>query len=132
MTKEAREQDLIDNFSFLEQVVKKYRTEDVEELVLLGFSQGGATAIRQFYQSKFHIDKLIVWASVFPPDLQVDQAVDESKLHLSKVFVLGSADPFYSQEQQEQVCQFFLTKGYSVKRFEGNHDIDQKTLEDIL
>jgi predicted esterase len=121
MTKEVRDKDIEDNNEWLHQLLKKLHFDNnYEETVLLGFSQGAATASRYFYSNQSEIDRLIVWASVFPPDID------------KNVFVIGTEDPFFTTEQREEVLSFFHQLNFDTVEFEGNHDIDEKTLRNIL
>ena len=50
MTKEAREDDIDDNLNWLTKWLTAHLKENTyEKIVLLGFSQGGATAARLYY-----------------------------------------------------------------------------------
>ena len=70
MTKEAREMDIADNIQFLNELDSKISHEySIQERILLGFSQGGATAIRWKLNTNNPFDKTIIWASDFPPDM---------------------------------------------------------------
>ena len=128
MTKEARETDIQDNLNYLNQLLSHIMEKHVfEEICLLGFSQGGATAARWYHQGPSRFQQFILWASVFPPD--IDKPVRTTG---KKHFVLGTEDPYYTQENQASECAYFLELGFHIHRFEGKHDIDQATLISIL
>jgi hypothetical protein len=46
--------------------------------------------------------------------------------------VLGTEDPYYTSENEETECAYFSEIGFNVHRFTGKHDIDSKTLLEIL
>ncbi|MEY3237502.1 MAG: hypothetical protein RI883_1603, partial [Bacteroidota bacterium] len=79
MTKEDRMNDISDNLNWLNQldaeIASKYQ---FDKKIILGFSQGGAAAIRWFYNNQFKIDQLIIWAAVFPPDLNIENELGNS------------------------------------------------------
>lgn len=128
MTKEARETDIQDNLHYLNHLLSQVMEKHVfDEISLLGFSQGGATAARWFYQGPKRFDRFILWASVFPPDLE-KPVHKQANCH----FVLGTEDPYYSNEEQIKECTYFTEIGYHIHRFEGKHDIDRSTLLKIL
>jgi predicted esterase len=128
MTKEGRELDIEDNLHNLNQLLSQIMENHVfNEICLLGFSQGGATAARWYHQGPSRFQKFILWASVFPPDIEKPVQTEGNK-H----FVLGTEDPYYTQENQETECSYFLEFGYQIHRFEGKHDIHQATLLSIL
>jgi predicted esterase len=128
MTKEGRELDIEDNLNYLNQLLSHIMEHHVfDEICLLGFSQGGATAARWYDQGPIRFQQFILWASVFPPDVQ--------KPHYTSgnlQFVLGTEDPYYTTENQEKECAYFSEIGFKVHRFAGKHDIDSATLLSIL
>jgi len=133
MTKEAREQDIVDNLNYLEALVEQLiSNKQYDEIVLLGFSQGGATAARFFYQSKLPLTKLIVWASVLPPDINSESFFSSGNNIRKTVFVVGDEDPFFPDDQLSKVKDSFSEIGYQVHAFAGKHDIDEKTLEVVI
>ena len=70
MTKENREDDIKDYINLLNNIWDKYNEQyQFSERILLGFSQGGATASRWHQFGKFKAQKFILWASIFPPRL---------------------------------------------------------------
>jgi predicted esterase len=128
MTKDGRELDIEDNLRNLNQLLSHVMENHVfEEICLLGFSQGGATAARWYHQGPSRFQQFILWASVFPPDIEKPVQAEGNK-H----FVLGTEDPYYTKENQETECAYFSELGYGIHRFEGKHDIDQATLLSIL
>lgn len=130
MTKEAREIDIADTLSYLNALDDKLSKEfKFETKYLLGFSQGGATAARWNHLGTSHFDALILWASVFPPDLPNSIETDENQ---SNYFVIGDEDEFYSIENQNEIIKAYQTKNYKTKRYKGKHDIDHNTLTEIL
>lgn len=133
MTKEAREKDIEDNNEWIHQLVTGINSDNkYEETVLLGFSQGAATASRYFYSDQSEIDRLIIWASVFPPDIDKNQLFKNNNRNNKNVFVIGTEDAFFDTRQREEAVEFFRQLDFETVEFEGNHDIDEKTLCDIL
>lgn len=133
MTKESRESDIEDTIDWIGQLVEHLTTaRNYTEIVLLGFSQGAATAARYFYTGNHAVNRLIIWASVFPPDIDKSQLFSRQSDTFENTFVLGTQDLFFNEEQQQEAHSFFRELGFKTVSFEGNHDIDEKTLEDIL
>ena len=132
MTKEARESDITDNIHWLnelnELIQKKY---SFDSSLLLGFSQGGATAARWYENSAIPFDHLIMWASVFPPDLEMNESVKNIS-STNNYFVLGEEDPYFNSDEQAKVFNFYNSIGFKSIPYKGNHDIDLKTLSYIL
>lgn len=134
MTKESRLNDIIDNQHYLEKTVTPFlASNQFINKTLLGFSQGGATAARYFFEKNPSFNHFVLWASVFPPDLEVDQEILSTKTSETKcTFVIGSNDEFFDSEAQNEVLKFYETKNFETLIFDGNHDIDLKSLKTIL
>jgi len=130
MTKEAREDDISDNIEWLDKldslITERFRPK---RKIILGFSQGGATAARWFYKGNVSFESMILWACVFPPDLDAEKEIGISS---EQHFVIGKNDQFYDTSVQDALIQFYESKGFVVHTFDGTHDIDKETLERIL
>jgi predicted esterase len=131
MTKEARETDIADNIHWLNELDKRIDPDNQpRRKIILGFSQGGATAARWYYNGKIHAHQLIMWASVFPPDLTIEEEV---KMNESNgVFVLGNDDPYFQEKKDEEAFHHFQQLRFTTFSFDGGHDLDENTLSKIL
>lgn len=133
MTKEARLDDINDNTNYLDALAKELlSTNKFTNKILLGFSQGGATATRWHESGNFNANIFVLWASVFPPDLDFDP--NQSSLMKSQnYFVLGKNDPYFKGKESE-VKKLFKSQDFNFKiiDFDGNHEIDKKPLIEIL
>jgi predicted esterase len=129
MTKEWREQDIEENTDYLLALIEKVKAENTAaRIYLLGFSQGGATAARLYQSCPDLFEKLILWASVFPPDVSVQDFEKAGNLH----FAIGNLDPYFLEAQKGEVLQTYRNLGFKIHEFEGKHDIDPTTLSKIL
>jgi predicted esterase len=130
MTKEAREDDISDNLHWLNELDAHIseRFQPTKKIVL-GFSQGGATAARWYHLGKGNIDAMILWACVFPPDLSPEDEINEAE---NQYFVIGDEDEYYDSTSQSSLIEFYDDKGFTTHSFHGKHDIEVKTLETIL
>jgi len=129
MTKEARELDIKENSLALDSMFSEINKDHhFSKVILLGFSQGGATAARWFFHSQSKFNHLILWASVFPPDIEKPQLKSNKK----NFFIIGTEDEFYNSEQQQNELINYQSNGFETIHFEGKHDIDFKILSDIL
>ena len=130
MTKEAREDDIADNIDWLSALDKEISERfKPSHKILLGFSQGGATAARWFHMGESKFNGMILWACVFPPDLNPEQEILNVE---NQHFAIGSEDEFYNTESQQELFDFYREKGFHTHPFEGKHDIDVSTLVKIL
>jgi predicted esterase len=130
MTKEDRETDIEDNKHFLNELLELVLTEypSIERIHVLGFSQGAATAARWVQHTYHEINSVILWATVFPPDLEEVPFKSGIKLF----FAIGNNDPYYPNEKAIELQTSHEKKGFQTFLFEGNHDIDIKTLQLII
>lgn len=129
MTKEARELDIAENTNALHSLLKTIKAEkQFSKIILLGFSQGGATAARWYFSAAEQFDHLILWASVFPPDLEKPKLEMNSKNY----FVLGNQDEYYSEAQQFSEIEAFKEIGFNTIHFDGKHDIHQVVLSELF
>jgi predicted esterase len=133
MTKEERETDIDDYVSYLDslwlEIDSKY---NFIERVLLGFSQGGATASRWHGLGKFKANHFILWASVFPFDMELK--TNDLYLKSKNQFVIGTEDEYYSEEKIDEHIEDLNNKGliFELIKFKGCHDIDNKTLLNLM
>jgi predicted esterase len=129
MTKEARELDIEENTKALKTILEKVKSEkQFSKIMLLGFSQGGATAARWYFSDSEQFDHLILWASVFPPDLEKPAFEINNKNY----FILGNQDEYYTEAQQFTEIAAYKEIGFNTIHFEGKHDIHQETLSELL
>ena len=127
MTKEERQEDISDYVYYLDQVAEKYKTLNAR-MIILGFSQGAATASRWVTLGSVQFDHLVLWSSVFPPDLELKMSLE--KVNNKCTMVFSDDDEFYAES--DFLHQFSLLKksGYifDTLKFEGKHDIDKEAL----
>lgn len=129
MTKEAREDDIKDNINWLTEWLTDHLKENkYDKIILLGFSQGGATAARWYYNNPNLFDQLILWASVFPPDISKPKI----KLPNNNLYVVGKDDEFINDEMRLNEVKFYQNIGFDTHVYDGNHDIDPFVIQQIL
>ena len=129
MTKEWRNQDILENNAYLIALVNVIHEENpTAQIHLLGFSQGGATAARLYQSNPKLFAHLILWASIFPTDLEKSTFPFGAKLD----FAIGQKDIFYDSENQKMIMADYKTLGFNIYQYNGGHDIDQDLLDTIL
>lgn len=129
MTKEWREQDIEENNRYLLELIAHIKKINPDcTLYLIGFSQGGATAARLYQSAPDLFSKLILWASVFPPDVDKKWFKESSDLH----FVMGKEDPYFDGESRETIMEDYRQQGFKTHEFEGKHDIDSAVLLKLI
>jgi len=132
MTKEARLDDIADNIHYLDTLYNELSAKNsYKNRILLGFSQGGATAARWHYSGNFKAQHFILWASVFPPDLPIEKE-PFSIFQSNNYFVVGKEDQYFKDNLQA-VEDFFKKQQFDIEiiYFEEDHDIYPKTLKEV-
>lgn len=130
MTKEARLQDIHDTQNWLESLENELDEKYCfDNKIILGFSQGGATAAR--WNAVKNNKNVIYWASVFPPDIEMNEQIEIESIP-QNYFVLGKKDEYFTPEQQNKTINFYKKKGFKITQYEGNHSVDLDVLKEIL
>ena len=130
MTREARMDDIEDNFHYLENLTHTVITGNpTAKLHLLGFSQGAATATRWLDRSKFSFLTFVSWASVFPEDVSVSFTSNEK---VKRFFVLGDQDQYFTKESEEICMKNYQELNFEILRFIGKHEINQEIIKQIF
>lgn len=129
MTRENRLTDIKNYISFLDTVYKKELAEISLPVTVLGFSQGSATASRWVMNNQIAFERLILWAGMFPIDMDFDsgkKALKGKRVDL----VYGTRDPFLSDERFTEMNTLAEKLSLKINKvaFEGDHDIDRETL----
>ncbi len=134
-TGEDADADLTDNARYLDDLTDELteRLSVDARRVLLGFSQGGLTAARWLGRRARAWDRMVVWGSALPAD------VDRPRLraHLGDaelVVAVGDQDPFVTPERLEQarVDYTALRPDWRHHPFAGGHEMRGDTLAELL
>lgn len=131
MTRTERETDILDNHTYLDNVLEKVKSSVSEHchFYLLGFSQGTATMCRWLAHRGLKPDALILWAGMWPTDLK-ETSLGQLLQNVPVFMVLGKNDPYGNTELMNN--QIALTKSWGIEieviAFDGEHAIDEPTL----
>lgn len=133
MTREDRLTEIADYVRYLDALhagLLAAWTEGPPRVVVLGFSQGTATAARWLASGRVRARRLILWGGEVPPDLDLAMARDiwrETELTL----VVGSDDRFITPKVLARDEARLREHGiaYQVLRFTGGHEIVPSVLE---
>jgi len=130
MTKEAREIDIQDNLNYLNRIDSIISSEyPIEKKHLLGFSQGGATALRWKMDKNVLFNSTIIWGSDFPREQEWPIEFRTEKMNY---FTVGDEDEFFNEETRSQLTEYYLSLGFNIEIYAGKHDIEIKTLQKLL
>jgi predicted esterase len=133
MTKENRAMDIQNYLTYLTAIYKKEVGESEIPVNVLGFSQGSATASRWALSGNINFNNLILWAGIFPPDMDFQNGREILK-GKSVYHVYGTSDPFLSDSRFQEMKMLADKLGASITEitFEGAHDIDSPTLLKLI
>ena len=131
MTKEARLEDIHDYIAFLNLLYAKYSDQIASKnIIVLGFSQGAATASRWVGAGEVAANHLVLWAGVFPPDM--DAAQTKAVVNTTHItYCLGNDDPYFPEEKQRELKEYLkdLNLNYDLFRYSGKHTIPGEALD---
>lgn len=132
MTKEERLTDIENYINYLDNIYTTTIKNTKAKIILLGFSQGAATASRWAAMGKSKIDKLILWAGVFPPDLPFETCLSKIN-NLEPLLVIGNNDEFISEDELNEKTIWLNEQkiNYQLLKFVGKHDIYMDVLKEI-
>ncbi len=131
MTKVDRQNDIDDYVLYLDQVIDSLSLPSNIKLSALGFSQGGATVSRWIANSRYKFNNLVLWAAVFPDDIEV---LSLKNLIPNPIQILfGNNDQFYNVEQIELLKKRLQKTEISIEftDFIGAHKIYKEPLNNL-
>jgi predicted esterase len=130
MTREDRENEIKDYVRYLDLLHHGLALAHPRaRTVVVGFSQGGATAARWSVHGNARIDRLILWGATVPPDVNLGRRADtfrEARLTL----VCGDKDQYISPAALEAERHRLAAASIPVDvvQFEGGHSIKRAVL----
>jgi predicted esterase len=130
MTREDRDQEIADYVAYLDQLYASTFAlikRDSVTVHVLGFSQGTATAARWLKQGKVQADRLIIWGSPLPPDIDRDVSRFQA---VPVILVAGNEDGYMTPKiiSMEEARLERLKVPFRTIRFEGRHVLDPDVL----
>jgi len=128
MTRLGREDEIADYVAYLDQVhAEVLGSEDPSgvRVVVLGFSQGSATALRWAALGRARVERVISWAGDVPPDLDLGRLFGKQL-----TLVAGTRDGALEAGRLERESARLDAAGvaHELLRFEGGHRLDRETL----
>jgi predicted esterase len=133
MTKENRLMSIRNYTQYLNALYDHEIKNPAIPVTVLGFSQGAATASRWVLDNHISFSKLILWAGLFPSDINFDDG--KKCLHNKDVsLVYGTSDPFLNDERFGEMHTLVDKLQVKVREvsFEGGHEIDEATVLKFL
>ena len=134
MTKEDRLTDIQNQISYINEIYKSIEPEikNGAKLIVLGFSQGTATALRWIVNQNISPFKLLLWAGTIPPDLKAEnESMDLSGV--DTVILKGDSDPYIGTVYMKNMDVWLKTYrlNYRLINYSGGHHIHIETLKQL-
>lgn len=134
MTREDRLSEIADNVAYLDALARHIFRRVERERVLLrvvGFSQGAFAAARWAAQGTTSVDQLILWGGSLPPELDVREAPNLSRLPV--LIVWGAEDRHYDPgmvaHDERRLGEARVAS--RVITFAGGHQLSREVLQQI-
>lgn len=135
MTREDRESEIADYVEYLDAVYSEIaeRLEPGATVNVIGFSQGAATATRWVTHGSAHIDRLVLWGGLVPPDTHLT-AGHASLRHVPLTLVIGSRDHYVDAAAlaAERARLDAANVPYELIEFDGGHAVSRSVFPRLL
>lgn len=135
MTREDRDAEIADYVSYLDDLYDSIFAivpRDAARASVVGFSQGGATAARWLTRGRAVADRLLMWGSLLPNDLDMVHAARIlDRLRMSIIY--GTRDKYADAAAIAGYEKFLREKNveYTLDTFDGGHRMDRATLRKL-
>ena len=127
MTSEMREQEIRDYVCYLDELYLALAIpSSVQKVVLLGFSQGVATATRWLHHTTHRVDELVLYAGEMAAELR--HPVSSKLTSLPITYITGNNDRLISADKLQEVRMLMQSIHAREIIFSGGHEV----LPDVL
>jgi predicted esterase len=130
MTSEDRLNEISDYVHYLDQLYEELGLHASRaKVILLGFSQGVATASRWLHATHAIINHFIIYAGEVGKELLTPLS---AKLRSTPIlYVTGKKDPMITREEHLLVYRLMQELQAELMEFDGGHEILPKTIQEI-
>lgn len=132
MTRENREAEISDYVRYLDELLNAIAPPKWVPIVVLGFSQGVATACRWVLAGGVRPTQLILWSGALPQDLPWPTAAKRLR-RTTVVFVNGRADRGLARSDVTKQRDLLRARNVPSEElwFEGGHELNDGILVDL-
>jgi predicted esterase len=129
MTREDRASEISDYVEYLDAVYEEVaagHARDGAQVNVIGFSQGTATATRWVTHGRSHLNRLILWGGLLPPETDLSRGA-ASLRGARLTLVAGTRDEYVTDAvlAAEQARLDAARIRYDVLRFDGGHVVSR-------
>ncbi len=130
MTSEDREAEITDCINYLTVLYQSLNIPPQVKVVVLGFSQGVATASRFIHHTQQKIDDFVIYAGEIAAEL-VEPLSNKIK-SLPVTYITGTNDPFITPEKHQKVYELMHQLNAKIIEFDGGHEIKKEVLINLI
>ena len=133
MTREFREAEMSDYVRYLDllhvELTSRLRPR---RTIVVGFSQGGATASRWVVKGNSAIHTLVLWGATLPPDLELSGARERLAAARLKL-VIGKTDQYISPEAMTRERERLASANLPAEfiEYDAGHAIKRDVLKEL-
>lgn len=130
MTSEDREAEIDDYINYLNTLYQALQIPTTCRIVVLGFSQGVATASRFIHANTCRVDEFIIYSGELAAELvnPISTQLQNKKI----TYVTGTNDPFITPEKHEKVYALMHQLNAKIIEFDGGHEVKQEVLKMLI
>ena len=133
MTREFRDSEIRDYVRYLDllhaELTRRFRPR---RTIVVGFSQGGATASRWVSQGTTSVHTLVLWGATLPPDLDLNAA--RERLRAARLtLVIGRTDQYIDAEAVDRERQRLAEADVPADfiGYDAGHSIKRGVLQEL-
>ncbi|TAE77705.1 MAG: phospholipase [Bacteroidetes bacterium] len=130
MTSEDREVEIADYLNYLNLLCASLQIPSHIKFIVLGFSQGVATASRFVHQSNLNVGAFIIYSGDLAAELVNPVSAKIKALPIT--YVTGTKDPLITPEKHQQVFDLMHQLNARVVTFEGGHEVKEEALLSLV
>lgn len=129
MTSEERESEIADYVLYLSQLYQSLKIQPHIKVVILGFSQGVATASRFIHQTPHRFDLFIIHSGDLASELT--SPLSERIKQLQTIYITGTSDSLITPEKHKQVYALMNELNAKIMEFDGGHVLNVDVLRKL-
>jgi len=130
MTSEDRENEIKDYILYLDNLFEDLKLNETNaKIVMLGFSQGVATASRWIHSTQNQIDYFVMYAGEIGKEL-LSPFSEKLKL-LNLIYITGKSDPLITREDHLNIYEIMKRLNAKIIEFDGGHEVLQNVVKTI-
>ncbi len=125
LTRENLDESIENTMNYLDAVYEAENLSEVDNLNILGYSQGVSVATRFVARRKIHCNNLIMHSGKIPSELKSEDFAFLKDTHFS--FIYGAKDEYLKpdliEEERKRLQQIF-PKHLQILEFNGGHEVN--------